>query len=215
MYETYLNITGTNQVLEMVKKVWASIFNHRTICAAVQHELPVFESPCIGVGVVELVNARCAGVCFTVDPVTGDPGRAVIESNWGLGESVVSGQADIDRYVVDKESLKVIDKTLGEKKIRIVPSGYGVLEAETPSDLQRVFTINDEEAAEVVKIGKALEAHFDTPQDLEWTIDADRPFPDNIWLLQTRGVVGVKVQEKKTAEQKLKEELAKRLKRVV
>ena len=66
-----------------------------------------------------------------------------------------------------------------------------------------------------MKIGKALEAHFGTPQDLEWTIDADRPFPNNIWLLQTRGVVGVKVQEKKTAEQKLKEELAKRLKRVI
>ena len=215
MYETYLNITGTDQVLQMVKKVWASIFNHRTICAAVQHELPVEESPCIGVGVVELVNARCAGVCFTVDPVTGDPGKAVIESNWGLGESVVSGQVEVDRYVVDKESLKVIDKTLGEKKLRIVPKGHGVAEDETPPELQHAFTINDEEAGEIVKIGIALETHFGTPQDLEWTIDKDRPFPDNIWLLQTRGVVGVKVQEKKTAEQKLKEELAKRLKRVI
>lgn len=215
MYETYLNIAGTDQMLQMVKKVWASIFNHRTICAAVQHKLPVVESPCIGVGVVELVNARCAGVCFTVDPVTGDPEKAIIESNWGLGESVVSGQADIDRYVVDKESLKVINKALGEKKIRIVPKGHGVVEEETPPELQRAFTVSDEEAAEVVKIGKALEAHFGTPQDLEWTIDMDRSFPDNIWLLQTRGVVGVKVQEKKTAEQKLKEDLAKRLKRVV
>jgi pyruvate,water dikinase len=215
MYETYLNITGTDQVLQMIKKVWASIFNHRTICAAVQHELPVEESPCIGVGVVELVNARCAGVCFTVDPITGDPGRAVIESNWGLGESVVSGQVDIDRYVVDKENLTVIHKTLGEKKLRIVPKGHGVVEEETPLEIQGAFTISDEEAAEIVKIGKDLEAHFGTPQDLEWTIDADRPFPNNIWLLQTRGVVGVKVQEKKTSEQRLKEELAKRLKRVV
>ena len=215
MYETYLNITGTDQVLQMVKKVWASIFNHRTICAAVQHDLPVEESPCIGVGVVELVNARCAGVRFTVDPITGDPGRAVIESNWGLGESVVSGQVDIDRYIVDKENLTVIHKTLGEKKLRIVPKGHGVVEEETPLEIQGAFTITDEEAAEVVKIGKVLEAHFGTPQDLEWTIDTDRPFPNNIWLLQTRGVVGVKVQEKKTAEQRLKEELAKRLKRVV
>jgi pyruvate,water dikinase len=215
MYETYLNIRGTNQVVQMVKKVWASIFNQRTICAAVQHDLPVAGSPCIGVGVIELVNARCAGVCFTVDPVTGDPTRAVIESNWGLGESVVSGQVDADRYVVDKESLRVIDKTLGEKKLRIVPKGHGVAEEETPQEKRDAFTLTDEEIAEVVKIGKALEAHFNTPQDLEWTIDADKPFPNNIWLLQTRGVVGVKVQDKKTAEERLKEELAKRLKRVV
>ncbi len=96
-----------------------------------------------------------------------------------------------------------------------MPKGHGVVEEETPPELQGTFTITDEEAAEVVKIGKTLETHFGTPQDLEWTIDTDRPFPGNIWLLQTRGVVGVKVQEKKTVEQKLKEELAKRLKRVV
>ena len=215
MYETYLNIRGRQQVLEMVKKVWASIFNHRTICAAVQHGLPVGESPCIGVGVVELVNARCAGVCFTVDPVTGDPGRAVIESNWGLGESVVSGQVDVDRYVVDKESLKVIAKTLGEKKLQIVPKGHGVAEEEPPSEKQSSYTLSDEEAVEVVKLGKSLELHFNAPQDLEFSIDADRPFPHNIFLLQTRGVVGVTVQQKKTSEERLKEELAKRLRRIV
>jgi pyruvate,water dikinase len=215
MYETYLNIIGKRQVLEMVKKVWASIFNHRTVCAAVQHGLPVAESPCIGVGVVELVNARCAGVCFTVDPLTGDPGRAVIESNWGLGESVVSGQVDVDRYVLDKESLKVITKTLGEKKLQIVPNGHGVVEQESSPERQRTYTLTDEEAAEVVKLGLALESHFNFPQDLEFTIDADRPFPHNIFLLQTRGVVGVTVQQKKTPEERLKEELAKRLKRVV
>jgi pyruvate,water dikinase len=215
MYESYLNIKGREQVLQMVKKVWASTFNHRTICAAVQHGLAVAESPCIGVGIVELVNARCAGVCFTVDPVTGDLFRAVIESNWGLGESVVSGIVDIDRYVVDKEKMEVIEKTLGEKKLQIVPKGHGVVEEETPSEQQGAYTLTDDEAVEVVKIGKALEAHFNAPQDLEWAIDADRPFPNNIFLLQTRNVVGVKVQDKKTPEERLKEELAKRLKRVV
>lgn len=215
MYETYLNIRGRQQVLAMVKKVWASTFNQRTICAAVQHGLPVGESPCIGIGIVELVNARCAGVCFTVDPVSGDPARAVIESNWGLGESVVSGQVDVDRYVVDKESLKVIAKTLGEKKLQIVPNGHGVAEEEPSPERQRTYTLTDEEAAEVVKLGLALESHFNFPQDLEFTIDVDRPFPHNIFLLQTRGVVGVTVQQKKTPEERLKEELAKRLRRIV
>jgi pyruvate,water dikinase len=214
MYETYLNIRGRNQVLQMVKKVWASIFNQRTICAAVQHGLRVAESPCIGVGVVELVNARSAGVCFTIHPVTGDPLKAVIESNWGLGESVVSGAVHVDRYVVDKESLKVIEKALGEKKLQIVPKGNGVVEEELPPEKQSAYTLNDEEAAEIVKLGKALESHFNQPQDLEWAIDADRPFLQNLFLLQTRPVVGVAIRDKETPEQRLKAALAKRIGRL-
>ena len=198
MYETYLNIRGRQQVLEMVKKVWASTFNARTIAARVQQGLPVIDSPCIGVGVVEMINARCAGVCFTVHPVTGDTLKAMIEANWGLGETVVSGKVNVDMYVVDKESLKVIEKTLGEKKMQIVPKGNGVLEEEVPPEKRTIYVITDEEAAEIVKLGKTLESHFSQPQDLEWAIDAERQFPQNIYLLQTRSVVGVVVQKPKT-----------------
>jgi pyruvate,water dikinase len=212
MYETYLNIRGTQQVLQMVRKVWASIFNHRTVSAAIQHGLRAEDSPSIGVGVVELVNARGAGVCFTVHPVTGDPHTAVIESNWGLGESVVSGVVNVDRHVIDKRSLKVREKTMGEKKMQIVPKGNGVSEEEVPPEKQAVYVITDEEAAEIVKLAMALEVHFNHPQDIEWAIDADRQFPGNVLLLQVRGVVGVEVREK-TPEQKLKEQFAKIVKR--
>jgi pyruvate, water dikinase len=215
MYETYLNIRGTSNVLAMVKKVWASIFNHRTVCAAVQHNLPVAGSPCIGVGVIELVNARSAGVCFTVHPTTGDPSTAVIEANWGLGESVVSGQVDIDRYVIDKESLRVIERTLGQKEMQIVSKGHGVAEEELSAEMRSAYVLTDDEAIEIVKIGMSLESHFCAPQDLEFTIASDKPFPHNVFLLQTRGVVGVKVQDKKTPEDKLKAQLAKRLGRIV
>jgi pyruvate,water dikinase len=210
-YETYLNIRGKQQVLEKVKKVWASIFNTRTVAAMVQQGLPVDQSPCIGVGTVEMVNARSAGVCFTVHPVTGDPSKAVIEANWGLGESVVSGIISTDMYVLDKESLKVIDKSWTEKKVYIVPRGDGVVEEEVPSEKQNIYTLNDEEAAEIVRLGKALELHFNQPQDLEWAIDADRTFPHNIYLLQTRPVVGVKIQKPKTADEQILDDLVKKL----
>jgi pyruvate,water dikinase len=209
-YETYLNIRGKQQVLEKVKKVWASIFNTRTIAAMVRQGLPVDQSPCIGVGAVEMVNARSAGVCFTVHPVTGDPTKAVIEANWGLGESVVSGMISTDMYVLDKESLKVIDKSWTEKKVYIVPRGNGVVEEEVPSEKQTIYTLSDEEAAEIVKLGKALELHFNQPQDLEWAIDADRTFPHNIYLLQTRPVVGVKVQKTKTDMDQVMDSLLKK-----
>jgi pyruvate,water dikinase len=211
MYETYLNVKGRPEVLEMVKKVWSSTFNARTIAAQVQHGLPVIDSPCIGVGVVEMVNARCAGVCFTVHPVTGDLAKAMIEANYGLGESVVSGVVSVDCYVVDKESLKVTYKTLGEKKLQIIPTGSGVSEEEVPPEKREAFVISDEEAAEIVKLGKALEAHFNNPQDLEWAIDADLAFPNNIYLLQTRGVVGVEVKKAATTEENLLDSILKKL----
>ena len=210
MYETYLNIRGKQRVLEMVKKVWASTFNVRTVAARVQQDLPVIESPCIGVGVLEMVNARCAGVCFTVHPVTGDPLKAMIEANWGLGESVVSGMVSADIYIVDKGSLKVIEKSLGEKKLQIVPKGVGISQEEVPPEGRGAYVMGDDEAAEVVKLAKALESHFDQPQDIEWAIEAGRPLSQNIYLLQTRPVVGVKVQKPKTTEEQMIDNLLKK-----
>jgi len=210
MYETYLNVRGKQQVLEMVKKVWASTFNMRTIAARVQQGLPVIESPCIGVGVLEMVNARCAGVCFTIHPVTGDPLKAMIEGNWGLGESVVSGIVSADIYIVDRESLKVIEKTLGEKKLKIVAKGAGISQEEVPPEGRGAYVLRDEEAAEIVKLGKVLESHFGQPQDIEWAIYAGRPFPQNLYLLQTRPVAGIKVQKPKTTEEEMIDNLLKK-----
>ncbi|RJX26772.1 MAG: hypothetical protein C4554_05330 [Dethiobacter sp.] len=210
MYETYLNIGGKQKVLDKVKRVWGSAFNSRTIAARVQQGLPIADSPCIGVGVVEMVNARCAGVCFTVHPITGDTLKAMIEANWGLGESVVGGKVSIDMYVVDKESMKVIEKTLGEKKLQIVPKEEGVVEDEVHPEKQAAHVLSDEEAAEIVRMGKALESYFNQPQDLEWAIDDQQPFPQNIYLLQTRPVVGVKVQKLKTSEKHVIDDLLKK-----
>jgi pyruvate,water dikinase len=210
-YETYLSVRGNQQLLEAVKKVWSSIFNSRTIAAMVQQGLPVDQSPCIGVGVVEMVNALCAGVCFTIHPVTGDPTKAVIEANWGLGESVVSGMVSTDMYVVDKEILEVMEKNLGEKKMHIVPRGSSVVEEQVPSEKQATYTLSDEEAAEIVRLGKDLEAHFNQPQDIEWAIDADLAFPYNIFLLQTRPIVGVKIQKPKTADEQVLDDLVRKL----
>jgi pyruvate,water dikinase len=97
--------------------------------------------------------------------------------------------------------------------MQIVPKGNGVSEEEVPPEKQAVYVITDEEATEIVKLAMALETHFNHPQDIEWAIDADRQFPENLFLLQVRGVVGVEVREK-TPEQKLKEHLARMVKRV-
>jgi pyruvate,water dikinase len=102
-YETHLNVRGDQDVIEKTIKVWSSTFNSRSLSAR-RHAGAPLESDPIGVAVLKMVNARAAGVLFTADPNTGDSSRMIIEANWGLGESVVGGEAMPDVYILDKVS---------------------------------------------------------------------------------------------------------------
>jgi pyruvate,water dikinase len=144
------------------------------------------ESDPIGVAVLKMANARSAGVLFTADPNTGDRSKMIIESNWGLGESVVGGQSMPDVFVIDKDALKPLQKTLGSKKYLVRFKDVGVVEEETPLEMREQYSLTDAELSEIGRLGKALEAHFDVPQDTEWAIDQDFDFPDSVILLQTR-----------------------------
>jgi pyruvate,water dikinase len=146
-----------------------------------------------------MVNARAAGVLFTADPNTGDTSRMIIEANWGLGESVVGGEAMPDVFILDKESLEIIDRRLGTKSKYIIFRGKGVAEEDTPAEKSGAFCLSDEEAKEVGRLGKALETHFNVPQDTEWAVDQDFDFPESVVLLQTR--TEVIAQHKKPADQ--------------
>ncbi len=187
-YETYLNVKGREDLLEKIKKVWASSFNPRSLVFRKRKGLPLENDP-IGVAVVKMVNARAAGVVFTADPNTGDTSRMIIEANWGLGESVVSGELMPDVYILKKETLEIIEKRLGKKSKYVTCKELGVAEEECPADLSSSYCLGDEEAKEIAKVGILLEKHFGVPQDVEWAIDQDLPFPKNITLLQTRAEI--------------------------
>jgi len=194
-YETYLNVKGKHDLLEKIIKVWASSFNPRSLTFRSQKALPLERDP-IGVAVLKMVNARAAGVVFTADPNTGDRTKMILEANWGLGESVVSGELMPDTYIVDKESLRIRERKLGTKLKYITFKQVGVVEEETPIDKRSAFCLKDEEVAEVGRLAVTLEKHFGVPQDTEWAIDEDFPFPKNVILLQTRGAV---IAQKKSA----------------
>ena len=197
-YETHLNVKGKSDLIEKIIKVWSSSFNPRSLSARHRLGLPLETDP-IGVAVLKMVNARAAGVLFTADPNTGDRSRMIIEANWGLGESVVGGEAMPDVFILDKESLQVIEKKLGSKKKYITFKKIGVVEQETPDEKQTAFCLSEEEAREIGQLGKLLEAHFNVPQDTEWAIDDDLGFPENVILLQTRPEVIA--QKKKPVDQ--------------
>jgi len=187
-YETYLNVKGRADLLEKIKKVWASSFNPRSLAFRKRKGLPLENDP-IGVAVLRMVNARTAGIVFTADPNTGDTSRMIIEANWGLGESVVGGEAMPDVYVLNKEGLEIVEKKLGKKSRYVTCKELGVAEEDCPTDLSNAFCLRDEEAKEIGRLGILLEKHFGAPQDVEWAIDRDLELPKNIILLQTRAEV--------------------------
>lgn len=200
-YETCLNVKGAEQVLGKVIKVWSSIYNTRSISVAIRQAMPIDECPPVGVCILKMVPARAAGVCLTVHPVTGDETKALIESNWGLGESVVSGRVTPDKFVVDKREMQVIERTPGRKEKRVVMRDQGVSQEEVPADERGRLSLSDEEAIDIVVLAEKMESHFGVPQDVEWAIDGSLPARENVVLLQTRPQVGIP--KKKSATDKI------------
>lgn len=185
MFETYLNVVGIEDVLDKIKKVWSSAYTARAIALRVNKDIPVTSDE-LGVAVIKMVNARSAGIAFTLDPVTGDTSKIIINSGWGLGEGVVNGTGDVDRFVVDKATLEIVESAIGKKTKRVVSEKRGVGHDDVPAKKRSASSLSQKEIAAIAKIALQLEEHFDRPQDTEWAIDSDSPTPHHLLLLQTR-----------------------------
>ena len=182
--ETYLHVRGSAEVTRRVLEVWESTFNTRAIAFRLEKGMPVDKAP-IGVGVIRMVNAKSAGVLLTVVPTTGDTDRVVIEGNWGLGESVVAGEINPDNFIVNKSSMS-IEKKVNKKTRCVVSTANGTVKADVPAHLQELPCLEDEEIRELVRIALGVEKHFGMPQDMEWVVDQDLPFPENVIWVQAR-----------------------------
>ncbi len=191
--ETYLNVKGAQEMIKKVIQVWGSAFTARAIAFRFQQGLPIDWAP-IGVAVLKMVNAKCAGVVLTVIPTTGDTSKIVIEGNWGLGESVVSGEINPDSYIVDKETLE-IERTVSEKTKMVIYGKTGTTLIDIPEEKRRLSILIDEEVLEIARICKEVEKHYGVPQDIEWVIDLDLPFPENLFFVQARPAKFVKKKE--------------------
>jgi pyruvate,water dikinase len=185
MFETYLNVVGIEDVLDKVKKVWASAYTARAIAFRVNKGIPIMGDE-LGVAVTKMVNARSAGIAFTVEPVSGDTSKIVIDANWGLGEGVVSGAENVDRFVVDKKGFTILDTHIGKKAKRVINKKRGVGWEDVPLKEQSAPCLNKDEVVAIARLAMSLEKHLGKPQDVEWVIDPDFPPPNNIFLLQTR-----------------------------
>jgi pyruvate, water dikinase len=182
--ETFLNVAGKADVIEKVIRVWSSAFTTRAIAFRLEKGMAMDKTP-IGVAVLRMVNAKCAGVVLTVLPTTGDTSKIIVEGNWGLGESVVSGEMIPDQFIVDKNCGE-FECTISSKKKMICRHSSGTQVVQVPKELQCKPCLEPDELQEIARIARQAEAHFDVPQDMEWVIDEDLGFPENVLWVQAR-----------------------------
>jgi pyruvate,water dikinase len=185
MFETYLNVRCVEDVLEKVKKVWASAYTTRAVAFRINKGLPIMGDE-LGIAIPKMVNARASGITFTVDPVTGDDSKIILEANWGLGEGVVSGAESVDGFVLDKASLTITKRHVGQKTRCVVNTEKGADWADVPQNMQCEPSISDEEIIEISRVARSVEKRLGCPQDMEWAVDQDLNFPESIFWLQTR-----------------------------
>jgi len=184
--DTYLNVSR-EELLSAVKKVWASLYSTRAIVYRKSKGIDQL-SVSMAVVVQKMVNSRSAGVMLTLHPANGDKNYIVIESSWGLGETVVGGKVTPDEIVIEKSTLKIVEKRVSHKVIKIVynqqTKSNEVIELRGQE--ADTISISDEEAVELAKMALKIEEHYKRPMDIEWAIDADLKFPDNIFIVQAR-----------------------------
>jgi pyruvate,water dikinase len=185
--DTYLWVQGAGHVLIRTLVCWSSLFTPRAITYRMQMGFP-HEKVLISVGVQKMANARAAGVMFTLNPVNGDRTKIAINANWGLGETVVAGEVTPDEYWVDKVTLEIVQRTVSPKTVECVPDPHlrEVTLRPVPEERQMEPCLTDEEIVELARLGKRIERHYGRPQDIEWAVDRDLPFPESVVILQSR-----------------------------
>jgi pyruvate,water dikinase len=185
--ETFLNIRGTEDLLDKVVKCWSSLFTPRAIFYRNEKGF-AHEKVFISVGVQKMVNSRAAGVMFTINPTTGANDEIMIEGNYGLGETVVSGAVNPDNFLVDKKTLNIKERRTAKKTVEYIrdPKTGNTIHLDIPEDQQKTPCISDEEVLKLGELAKRIERHYGKAMDIEWAIDQDLPFPKNMFIVQAR-----------------------------
>ena len=184
--DTYLWIVGERDTLHAVRECWASLYTARAITYRAANNIPD-EGLSMAVAIQKMVNSRCSGVAMTIDPSNGDRSKIVIESSWGLGEMVVSGEVTPDNFLLDKVMMSVVTSMISDKHEELVPTDHGtIVRREVEADRRTAPSLTDAQLMAVARLAKAAEKHYGRPQDIEWAIDADLADGDNVLLLQSR-----------------------------
>ncbi len=185
MMDTYHYLKTEEEIIEHIKMCWASLWTTRATMTRhhknVDHHLSL-----IAPIVQKMVHSEIAGVLFMANPITSNRDEIVIESNWGLGESVVSGKSMNDFYLLSKSPLKLKDRRISKKTIIICfdeEKGHGRKEMSVAPDKMDAVTLSDDQAEELGRMGLLIDELFGFPQDIEWAYERGR-----LYILQSRNI---------------------------
>ena len=171
-YESYLGITGADAVMAAVRKAWGSLFVGRALVYRLRHGQR-YRDTLMGVGVLRLVQSRCAGVAFSAHPVSKKRDRFVIEASWGWGESVVQGTVEPDSVEVDRIDGRILSYRIGDKRVASLldPTHGGITEQPMPARFRHAQCLTPEMIHALWKAIVEIERRFGKPVDIEWVIE--------------------------------------------
>lgn len=180
--DTFLNVSGSEELLDKVKKCWSSLFTPRAIAYRVSKGF-AHDQVKLAVVVQKMVNSEVSGIMFTVDPNSELP-HIIIEAGYGLGEAMVGGRVTPDTYVVDKFHRKIINKRVAKQTWKLVKGDNGESKKQDVSEeMASIQKLSDEQILTLAEIGRQIELHYNTPMDIEWCIERGR-----IYIVQARPV---------------------------
>ena len=185
MMDTYHYLKGEEVITDHIRKCWASLWTRRAVVSRYRKNIDHHDG-LISPIVQKMVHSDVAGVMFTANPITNNRNEIVIEANWGLGESVVSGKSMNDFYLLGKSPLLLKDRRISKKNIIVCfdnKKGYGRKEVEVPYEKIYAPTLSDDQVKALGEMGINIEKAFGFPQDIEWAYEKGE-----LYILQTRNI---------------------------
>jgi pyruvate,water dikinase len=185
--DTYLWVRGVEDLLDKTRKCWSSLFTPRAISYRINMGF-AHSNVLISVAVQKMVRSFTAGVMFTLNPATGDPATVVIDSNWGYGESVVSGEVTPDQFQVNNITMEIMKKTVSDKAIYYTtdPETDEVKKLDVDAERRAQQSLLDAEILDLARLGKVIEKHYGKPMDIEWATEKSLPYKGEAFILQGR-----------------------------
>jgi pyruvate,water dikinase len=189
LQESFLWVQGVDHLCDAVHACWASLYTPRAI--SYRRRLEAVDEA-MGVTVQQMVDAEVSGVLFTCNPVSGDPSMLAVNASWGLGLSVVGGETTPDDFLVSKITGEVVRQTVNDKGIEYVPDprGGGTVRREVPPERRGQPCVGEAELAALLDLGRRVEQHFGSHQDVEWALARGASLPESLLVLQARPVTG-------------------------
>lgn len=188
--DTYLHIHGEKELVEYVRRCWASLWTSRAIYYREKQNYDHFEVS-LSVVVQKMVNSEKSGVMFTANPINNNRNEMMINASWGLGEAVVSGTVTPDEYTINKKDGSIIEENIATKNSMVVKakSGIGTEEVSIKDVLGEEYVerecLTKDELNTLIEDGKKIENLYGSVQDIEWGIDVDTK---KLYILQSRPI---------------------------